>query len=139
VTSDFSLNDSVINGHVQTYYYIAWKHDGGGLLAQVLKRNHYTGTGAPVAVTVGFGVVPQFVSIAASVAFSATYKFPAWKQAANGGANAVEWAVLKNQTTAITSLDSNGFTVGLGLSQLATEYYWHAFASGSSIGIADNP
>jgi hypothetical protein len=139
VTSDFSLNDSVINGDVQTYYYIAWKHDGGGLLAQVLKRNHYTGTGAPVAVTVGFGVVPQFVSIVASVAFSATYKFPAWKQAANGGANAVEWAALKNQTTAITSLDSNGFTVGLGLSKLATEYYWHAFASGSSIGIADNP
>ena len=120
--------DTRVNGLAKTYYYLAWQHDVGGLLAKVaLKRGVLTGTGAIAPVTVGFGARPIYVTV---IGDAGSTQFPVWRQAVQSSTASTRWTDGTSVSTGIISIDSDGFTVAANLSQSGIAAYWHAFGAG---------
>lgn len=128
VGSDSSVNVSTTGN---TYFYAAF----GGATADAtpsgnyyMKTGSYTGTGAILSVS-SLGFTPDLVFVKSTAATMLFYKSSPMKSTLSMGLG-----VAGTATNAITSLDSDGFTVGANanINTASRTYVWYAFGNSGS-------
>jgi hypothetical protein len=100
--------------------------DVSGRLGAIQKIGKIVGTGSAQSVT-GLGFSPEHLMCTGPTAFGGCF-VAAGVQAAPDASRLADGAI---RTAAITSLDTNGFTVGSEQSQASTDHWWQAFDTGS--------
>lgn len=120
-TNGFQVGtDAAVNSALKDYVYLAWRTTAAPVGVAV-KTGTYTGTGGSRSIS-GLGFSPALVIVKPATAVAAY-----WRGPQHTGATSQQW-VGATATTAITSLDADGFTVGSTLSVSGATHYWIAFA-----------
>lgn len=125
-STGFTVGSSAsVNTSTLTYRFIAFK-----TTTNAFAVGTFTGTGSSQSITVGFR--PQYVMVKNANATTASQA--GFNLTETSGDYTGMVGDTPNQTGWITSLDSNGFTVGTaaGANESGKTIYWYAFAGASS-------
>lgn len=126
----FSLDSSItVNGSGKTHYWIAVRDDG----ASNFKVGSYVGNGSAGHGITGIGFQPDAVIIKSNTTVT-NQSIAVESDSLNAGKSADFGSIATNNSTRITSLDADGFTVGTGngTNDNGTTYFYVAIKNTAS-------